>query len=174
MSARLTILLAAAIMLIGAGLVPLLGIYSGLLGVLVGGAILSYVWLGVREESDETMFFGDLAKNRQSQRQASFDHVRDTLGRFLIEADELMNRSVKDQAAYEGWKVDLNDWFQSCNRFLSEEISVTDAAIFRDLSKGGRYAVRGIFNAEHADYLNALRKYTENLKEITSRYLARA
>ena len=55
--------------------------------------------------------------------------------------------------------------------FLTEKLSSADAAIFWDLSEGGRYHIRGAFNRDHRDLINVLGKYVRNLKDIASRYL---
>lgn len=95
---------------------------------------------------------------------------KDELARYLSNAHELAHREVKSQEAFDQWKLDLNSWYQNCNQFLTEKISAADAAVFRDLSHGGTYSMRRFFNSEHIDYLNVLRKHTENLREIISRY----
>jgi hypothetical protein len=100
-----------------------------------------------------------------------FVNVRDELGLFLAQASELMDRGVTTQSTYDEWLTDYNLWYRAVNRFLEEYLSLTDATLFRDLSEGGRYSVRG-FNSDHMDHKNALRKFTANLKGITDRYLS--
>jgi hypothetical protein len=99
-----------------------------------------------------------------------FRRVRDSLGKLLAELDELKNRSVVDEKQYATWKGDVDDWFRQTQRFLAEKLPSTHAAMFRNLSEGGRYSVRG-FNSEHAELMNSLRVYTNNLKSIIDRYL---
>src|SRR2546426_4176374 len=85
----------------------------------------------------------------KANRQAAFVIARDGLGHLLIEADELMHRRVPDQNSYDQWKADLNSWYRRSDQFITERLSATDAALFRDISQGGRYSTSGCFNAEH-------------------------
>jgi hypothetical protein len=107
----------------------------------------------------------------QSLQRNAADHaaIRDELALFLVESDDLARRKVRDQVSFDQWKLDLNSWYQRCNQTITEKLSAADAALFRDLSRGGLYSMRGMFNGEHSDLLNALRKYAENLREIISR-----
>jgi hypothetical protein len=100
-----------------------------------------------------------------------FVSIRDALGLFLAQADELMDRLVTTQSAYDVWVTDLNLWYRTANKFLEERVSATDAVLFRDMSQGGRYSERG-FNPEHMDYKTSLRKYMTNLKRITESHLS--
>lgn len=100
-----------------------------------------------------------------------FRTIRDGLGKLLTESDELTYRVISTEDQFQQWKVDLNAWSTRTKNFLTEKLSSTDAAIFWDLSEGGRYHIRGTFNSEHGDLINVLGKYVRNLKRIASRYL---
>jgi hypothetical protein len=128
---------------------PSLATYMCLTGALLGGTVLAA---------------GAMAHQH-------FVALRDALGLFLVKARELMERGVGTQAAYDEWLTDFNVWYRTVNTFLEEHLSPTDATLFRDLSEGGRYSVRG-FNSDHMDYKNTLRKFTANLKGVTDRYLS--
>lgn len=128
---------------------PLLAEYMCGTGTLLGGLVMAMVIVS----------------------QQHFLAVRDTLGLFLTQADELMARSVTTQESYSEWVHDLNLWFRTVTNFLEQKLSATHAALFRDLSQGGRYGTRG-YNAEHMDYKNSLLKYMANLRRITDQYIA--
>ena len=100
-----------------------------------------------------------------------FRTIRDGLGKLLTESDELTYRVVSTQEQFQQWKADVNAWSTRAKDFLTEKLSSTHAAIFWDLSEGGRYNIRGAFNSEHGDLINVLGKYVRNLKGIASRYL---
>jgi hypothetical protein len=93
------------------------------------------------------------------------------LAEFMVRADDLTHSLVTTQEAYSQWVHDLSAWYRETNDYLLSNLSVADAAIFRDTSAGGRYATRG-FNAEHMDYKNTLQKLIANLKTITERFLS--
>ena len=100
-----------------------------------------------------------------------FRTIRDGLGKLLTESDELTYRVISTQDQFQQWKADMNAWSTRTKDYLTEKLSSTDAAIFWDLSEGGRYHIRGAFNSEHGDLINVLGKYVRNLKRIASRYL---
>ena len=100
-----------------------------------------------------------------------FRTTRDGLGKLLMESDELTYRAVSAEDQFQQWKADFNGWSTRTKDFLTGKLSSMDAAIFWDLSEGGRYHIRGAFNGEHGDQLNVLGKYVRNLKGIASRYM---
>jgi hypothetical protein len=103
--------------------------------------------------------------------QHRFRTIRDGLRELLTESNELTYRVVSTQEQFQQWKADMNGWVYRAKDFLTEKLSSTHAAIFLDLSEGGRYHIRGAFNSEHGDLINVLGKYVRNLKGISSRYL---
>lgn len=127
---------------------------------------LFWTWAAVLGALGVVVFLLALLSERR------YRNVRDGLGRLLRTADELVHTPVRDAAGFEKWQADLNEWFQQTQRFLSAELSPTHTALFKDISRGGSYSVRGSFSPEHANFMNALWKYIENLKTITDRYLS--
>ena len=101
-----------------------------------------------------------------------FRVTREGIGKLLEDSDELMYRAVSNEEQFRLWTINLNSWSVRTKNFLAEKLSSTDAAIFWDISEGGRYRIHGAFNGEHADQLNTLGKYVRNLKGIASRYLS--
>jgi len=102
-----------------------------------------------------------------------FRAMRDAIAKALTDADELSSRKVSTEDEFNRWKADLNGWANGTRNFLAARVSAADAALFWDLSEGGRYIVRGVFNAEHGDLINVLGKYIRNLKSIADRCLTR-
>ena len=94
--------------------------------------------------------------------------VRDSLGEFIVEGQQFMQRIVKNQEEFSQWKGEVDSWYQRCYKFIESKVSAADAVLFTQLS-GGRYGFSGIFNGEHADYKNSIYKYTDNLKELIAR-----
>jgi len=102
--------------------------------------------------------------------QRRFRNNASLLSSFMAQGDELAVRAVKDEKEFIQWKNDLDGWYRNCQSQISANFSAAHAALFSDLSEGGRYGVRG-FNGEHMDLKNTLRKLMVNLKSILDGYL---
>jgi hypothetical protein len=101
-----------------------------------------------------------------------FRFTSKALSAYLLAADELFRRIVREQSAYEEWVADLNAWHRGCNELMATRLSPTHAALFCDVTGGYSVSVQG-FNGEHMNYKNTLRKYIANLNGITNSYLRR-
>jgi hypothetical protein len=62
-----------------------------------------------------------------------FRHNSKKLAAYLADADELFHRSVREQAAYDKWVADLNSWYKNCDEMLTNHLSPTHSALFRDV-----------------------------------------
>jgi hypothetical protein len=168
-SKTLTVILVVGIALITLGLTPLLGtsVSPLTIGSFFGGVILIvYVYLAYKEE----FYIGPLYAN--AVRTARLAPVRDRLGRFLDEANELMKRRVLTPNDFDRWKLEFHTWSANCGQFIAERLSSADAAIFRDLSADDGGGIYDCHNTEHLNLLFNLRKHTKNLKGIIDRHLA--
>lgn len=112
--------------------------------------------------------FDIAALERDADNKNSIAIIRDSLGEFMVEAQQFMDRPLKSGEEYAQWKSEVDSWFQRCYKFIETKISPADAVLFAHQA-AGRYSFSGIVNSEHADYKNSIFKYSENLKELANR-----
>jgi hypothetical protein len=103
--------------------------------------------------------------------EVTFHRTREGLAQLLLRVHELRRRRPSTQDEFAQWKADLETWFSDTKTFLSERLSTAHMAMFITNLAVGDYGLPFAFNTEHANTLNGIRGYVENLQRIADRYL---